>query len=123
MIVLVLLAVDGVISAVLGAVFLQIRLGIVPFPVSALICGLLNALLVWVGLHWTSSPRLAAIALWTFLLTLLLLQLNGPGGDWAFGGPGFDQWGAAVLLILGTAPAGVLLWRRRQGAGQVGGLR
>ena len=58
---LVLLAVDGVISAVLGAVFIQVRLGPVPFPVSALISGLVNALLVWAGLQWTSSLRVAAL--------------------------------------------------------------
>ncbi|HEX9175971.1 hypothetical protein [Mycobacterium sp.] len=122
-IVLVLLAVDGVISAVLGGLFVQVRIGPVPFPVSALISGLVNALLVWAGLHWTSSLGVAATALWTFLLTLAAMTLSGPGGDVVFGGPGFDQWSAAALLILGTLPAGVLLWRRRQAAGQVGGLR
>ena len=118
-VVLALLAVDGVISAVLGAIFLQVRIGPVPFPVSALISGVVNALLVWAGLCWTSSPRVAAVALWTFLFTLAAMTFGGPGGDWVFGGSGFDQWSAAVLLILGTAPAGVLLWRRRE----VRGLR
>ena len=64
---LTLLAVDGVISAVLAAFFLPLRLGSVPFPISALISGLLNAALVWAALQWTSSPRLAALPLWTWL--------------------------------------------------------
>lgn len=116
-VVLTLLAVDGVISAVLGAVFLQMRLGSVPFPVSALISGAVNALLVWSGLAWTSSLRVAALPLWTFLFALAAMALSGPGGDIVFGGAGFDQWGSALLLALGTLPAGVVLWRRRQERG------
>ncbi len=116
-VVLVLLAVDGVISAILGATFLQVRVGPVPLPVSALISGLANAVLVWAGLQWTSSVRLAALPLWTWLFTLAAMTLDGPGGDVLFGGPGFDQWSAAVLLVLGTVPPGVLLWRRRQARG------
>lgn len=118
-VVLALLAVDGVISAIVGAVFLQIRVGSVPFPISALVSGLLNALLVWAALVWAPSLRVAALPLWTFLFALAAMALSGPGGDIVFGGSGFDQWGSAVLLVLGAAPAGAVLWRRRQ----AGGLR
>lgn len=114
-IVLGLLAVDGVISAILGALFLQIRLGGVPFPISALVSGLANALLVWVGLQWTSSVRLAALALWTWLFTLAAMTLTGPGGDVVFGGPGFDHWSVALLLVLGVLPPALVLWRAVRG--------
>ncbi len=117
-IVLGLLAADGVISAVLGALFLQVRLGSVPFPVSALISGLVNALLVWVGLQWTSSLRLAALPVWTWLFTLAVMTFTGPGGDVVFGGPGFDQWSAAVLLVLGALPPGIVLWRAAGNSGR-----
>lgn len=117
-VVLGLLAVDGVISAVLGAMFLLIYLGAVPFPISALISGLLNALLVWVGLQWTASPRLAALGLWTWLFTwAAMVFFGGAGGDALLGvsgGPAFDQWSPLVLLVLGVLPAAVLLRRRRQ---------
>ena len=63
-------AVDGVISAICGAFFLLSYLGSVPFPVSALISGLLNAALVWAALQWTASLRLAALPLWTWLVTV-----------------------------------------------------
>jgi hypothetical protein len=122
-VVLTLLAVDGVISAVLGAVFLQVHIGRTPFPISALISGLVNMLLLWVGLQWTPSVRLAALPVWTFLLTLAVTTFGGPGGDVLFGGPGFDEWSAAVLLILGVLPAVVLVWRRRPVAEQARGLR
>ena len=42
-VVLTLLTVDGIISAVLAAFFLPLRLGAVPFPISALLSGALNA--------------------------------------------------------------------------------
>jgi hypothetical protein len=113
-VVLTLLAVDGVVSAVLATMFLQLRIGVVPLPISALISGLVNALLVWVGLQWTSSPRLAAVAVWAWLLTVLLLSFGGPGGDRAFGGPGFGEYGFFVLLVLGAAPPGIVLARRRR---------
>jgi peptidoglycan biosynthesis protein MviN/MurJ (putative lipid II flippase) len=122
-VIFVLLAVDGVISAVLGALFLQIHLGPAPFPLSALLSGLLNALLVWVGLQWTASGRLAAMTVWTWLLTVAVMMSWGEGGlpatwfgaffdDTLFGGPGFDQYSALVLLVLGILPPAVVLLRR-----------
>ena len=52
-VVLTLLAIDGVLSAVAAAFFLPLRIGSVPFPISALISGLVNAALVWAALQWT----------------------------------------------------------------------
>jgi hypothetical protein len=91
---------------------LPIRIGTFPFPISAVISGALNAVLVWVGLQWTASRRLGAIALWAWLLTVAALALGGPGGDVVFGGPGFDEYAPMVLLILGVLPPAALLWRR-----------
>ncbi len=114
--VLALLAVDGVISAVLGGMFLLLHVGSVPFPISALLSGLLNAVLVWAGLHWTSSVRVAALPLWTWLLTVAVMTLTGPGGDVVFGGPGFDAYSPLVLLVLGALPPGIVLSRAAQAA-------
>ena len=44
-VVLALLALDGVLSAIMGAFLLPLRLGPVPLPVSALLSGLLNVAL------------------------------------------------------------------------------
>lgn len=46
-VVLSLLAVDGVLSALAGALLLPFYIGTVPFPLSGLISGLVNAALVW----------------------------------------------------------------------------
>jgi hypothetical protein len=117
--VLALLAADGVISAILGALFLLVYIGGVPFPISALISGVVNALLVWTGLQWTGSTRLGAIALWTWLLSLMAMTLaRGPGGGVIFGvagGPAFDEWSPLVLLVLGGVPPGIVLWRYSRG--------
>nr|WP_234810108.1 hypothetical protein [Mycolicibacterium moriokaense] len=110
-IVLTLLAIDGVLCAIMASLFLPIRIGTWPFPISALIAGLVNAALVWAALHWTSSPRVAALPLWTWLLTVAGLTLGGPGDDIVFGGSGLLAYGVVLLLVLGTLPPAVVLWR------------
>jgi hypothetical protein len=104
------LAVDGVISALLAAFFLAIRIGPVPLPISAFISGLLNAALVWVALQWTTSPRLAALPLWTWLLTVTGLTLPGPGDDAVFSA----TYLLLLLIVVGALPAALLLYRRNR---------
>lgn len=106
--VLALLAFDGVLSAIAGVLLLPIYVGTFPLPISALVSGLVNAALVWVALHWTTSPRLAALPLWAFLITVLGLTFGGPGGDIMFDGLA----SAVVMTLFGTAPPAYMLWRR-----------
>lgn len=110
-VVLSVLAFDGVLSAVAGALLLPIYLGPVPFPISALFSGLVNAALVWAALEWTSAPRIAAAPLWTWLLTVAGLTLGGPGGDIVFGGVGFMQFAPLIFIAVGAAPPAIVLWR------------
>ncbi|MEN3320159.1 MAG: hypothetical protein V7643_3561 [Mycobacterium sp.] len=114
--VLALLAINGVLSAVAAAFFLPLRIGSVPFPISALISGLVNATLVWAALQWTSSPRVAAVPLWCWLLTVAGLTFGGPGDDIVFGGVGIMEYAPLVLIVLGALPAALLLWRRVRAA-------
>lgn len=109
-VVLTLVAVDGVISALLAAFFLAIRVGPVPLPISAFISGLLNAALVWVALQWTSSPRLAALPLWTWLATVAALSFPGPGNDAVYAA----QWQLLLLIVVGALPPLMLLYRRNR---------
>ena len=111
-VVLILLAIDGVLSAVAAAFFLPLRIGSVPFPISALVSGLVNAALVWAALKWTSSPRLAALPLWCWLLTVAGLTLGGPGDDIVFGGSGPMEYAPLLLIVLGALPPALVLWRR-----------
>jgi hypothetical protein len=112
-VILALLAVDGILSAVAGALLLPAYIGSIPFPISALISGLVNAALVWAAGRWTTSARLAALPLWTWLLTVLVMCGGGPGGDVIFGGPGVLAYGPLLLLVAGMVPPAWVLWSRR----------
>lgn len=111
-VVLAILTLNGVLSALAGALFLPLFLGTVPFPVSALASGLTNLALVWAALQWTPSTRLATLPLWAWLATVVALTLSGPGNDIVFGGPGIMQAGPLVLLVIGALPPVMLLYRR-----------
>ena len=110
-VVLALLAVDGVLSALAGALLLPYYIGSVPIPISGLLSGLLNAALVWAAGKWTKSPRVAALPLWTWLLTVGAMSLGGPGDDVILGGNGLMAYSAPVLIVLGVAPPVWVLWR------------
>ena len=109
--VLTLLAIDGILSAVAGALLLPLYVGRIPLPISAVLSGLLNAALVWAAGHWTDSKRLAALPLWTWLATVAVFTLGGPGGDVVFGGHGVMAYSAPIFRLLGALPAAYLLRR------------
>jgi hypothetical protein len=110
-VVLALLAVDGVLSALTGALLLPFYIGSIPFPISGLISGLVNAALVWAAGRWTRSPRLAALPLWTWLLTVAVISMGGPADDVVLGGRGLLAYSALLLVVLGVAPSAWVLWR------------
>ena len=110
-VVLALLAVDGVLSALAGALLLPFYVGSVPVPISGLISGLVNAALVWAASRWTGSPRVAALPLWTWLLTVAAMGLGGPGDAVILGGNGLMAYAAPMLILLGVIPPVWVLWR------------
>ncbi|MCV7330009.1 hypothetical protein H7J81_07835 [Mycobacterium cookii] len=112
-VVLTLLAVDGVLSAIGGALLLPSYIGAIPFPISALISGLVNAALVWATQLWTTSVRFAALPLWTWLATVAAMCLGGPGHDIIFGGRGLMAYSPLLLLVLGAGPPFWVLLRHR----------
>lgn len=112
-VVLTVLAVDGVLCAVVGAMLLPSYIGSVPFPISAVLSGPVNAALVWAAGHWTSSPRLAALPLWTWLLTVVAMTLGVPADDVIFGGRGVLAYAALLLIVFGAIPPVWVVWRLR----------
>jgi hypothetical protein len=110
-VVLALLAVDGVLSALAGALLMPVYIGTAPFPVSALLSGLLNAALVWAAGRWTRSSRVAALPLWTWLIAVSVMTLGLPNDDIILGGQGIMAYGALILIVLGVAPPAWVLWR------------
>ena len=113
-VVLILLAVDGVLCAVATALLLPYRLDGVPMPVSALIAGAINLALVWAASYWTTSNRAAALPLWTWLATVAGLTFGGPGGDIVFGGTGVLAYSSLLMILFGASPAAFWLWVRGQ---------
>jgi hypothetical protein len=112
-VVLALLAVDGILSALAGALLLPSYIGSIPFPISGLLSGLLNAALVWAAGRWTRSPRVAALPLWMWLLTVAVISMGGPADDIILGGQGLMRYGALLLIVLGVAPPVWVLFRGR----------
>jgi hypothetical protein len=109
-----LFAFDGVLSAVGGALFLPTYIGSIPFPVSGLVSGLLNVALVWGARQWTDRTLLAALPVWTWLLTVFVMAQPGPGGDVVFGGRGVMEYSPFLLLAAGVLlPFWVVVRRRR----------
>ena len=111
-VVLALLAVDGVLSALAAALLLPLYIGTIPFPVSGLVSGLVNAALVWAAGRWTKSARVAALPLWTWLLTVAVISMGGPADDIILGGSGLMAYGALLLIVLGVTPPVLVMWRR-----------
>ncbi|MDO3403162.1 MULTISPECIES: hypothetical protein [Mycolicibacterium] len=110
-VVLGVLALDGVLTALVSAFFLPLRIGAVPFPITVVVSGAVNAALVWVALQWTSSPRLAAAPMWAWLATVLGLALGGPGGDVVFDGAGVMAYAVLLLIVGGLLPPAAVLRR------------
>ena len=109
-VILSILAVDGIISAVLGAFFLPLHLGAIPFPISAFVSGALNVMLVRVAAQWTPSPRLAALPLWAWLATVVVFTFPGPGDDAVFSA----MWSLLLLIVAGGLPPALVLYRRNE---------
>lgn len=105
--VLSLLAIDGVISAILGIALLNLRVGATPAPLGLLVSAVFNVVLVWCALEWAPSRRWAGVPIWAFLAIVTILTFGGPGGDVVFTGLG-PVW----LLGAGVLPAE---WLRRRG--------
>lgn len=109
--VLTFLILDGALSAVAGALFLPLYVGVVPMPVSAIVSGAVNAALVWAAVQWTSTRALAAGPLWAFTVTVVVLTFGGPGGDTVFAGTTSGLLRLLLLLAVGLLPAAFVLRR------------
>ncbi|EHK87770.1 hypothetical protein SZMC14600_08784 [Saccharomonospora azurea SZMC 14600] len=111
-VVLGLLCVDAVLLATLELFYLPLRLdgvvlpkvGDAPVPISALVAALTTPLLVTTAERLVSR-RLAMVPLLLWFVTLLVLGVEGPGGDSVL----MVDWRALLLLAGGALPATIAL--------------
>ncbi len=100
---------DGFLCGVLSVFFLPAYLGPVPFPVSALLAGIANVMLLYAARKVAERPLAVASPLIAWCVAVLVCMFGGPGGDVLL----LSDWRTALLLVAGIAPSGVLLftWR------------
>lgn len=103
------LTLDGFLCALGAVLFLPAYLGSTPFPVSGLIAGAANVLLVRVAYSVSHDGGRAALPVGGFALGLLLAMLGGPGGDVLV----LADWRLLVLLAGGVLPPVVQLFALR----------
>lgn len=110
-VILTLLALDGVLCALAAALLLPSYLGSIWFPISAVGAGAVNSALVWAASQWTSSGRLMALPVLTFGLTVAVLTLGGPGDDMVLAGAGIAGFGPILLMLIGAGLPLLLMQR------------
>ncbi|MGJ0120527.1 facilitated glucose transporter [Williamsia sp. MIQD14] len=102
------LAVDGFVVGLLSLAFVNSYVGSVPMPITAVVGGAVNGLLIWLaaGLG-TGSLRFLPLAGW--LLAVAVGLLGGPGGDALL----FGDWRTLLLVAVGVGIPVVLSWSGR----------
>ncbi|MDJ0392304.1 hypothetical protein QMK17_03020 [Rhodococcus sp. G-MC3] len=100
---------DGFLCGILAVVFLPTYVGYVQMPVSALLAGIANVMLLFAARKVAERPLAIASPLIGWGVAVLVCMFGGPGGDVLL----LADWRTAFLLVGGLVPPGVLLfsWR------------
>jgi hypothetical protein len=101
---LVLLALDTVLLAVLELFFLPLRAGVVPVPVPVLVGAVTTPWLVWTTAKLV-RPALSWVPLAVWVLVVFGVGLLGPGGDLVL----IQDWRALLLLGASALPGAMVL--------------
>lgn len=101
-----LLVFDGLVSLVLGVLYLPTYLGTVQFPVSAFVSGAVNVALVFGARTVTDRIGLQSLPLIAWICGFLVCATAGPGGDVLL----TQSWETLLFLVVGAAPPVVLLY-------------
>lgn len=104
---LVVLLFDAVALATVELLYLPLRVGAVPFPITVLLAAVSTPWLVRNTAELGGPRTLPAIPLVVWLLVIGVLGVGGPGGDVLLAA----DWRSGMLLVAGTLPAAVALGR------------
>ncbi|NGP04652.1 hypothetical protein G6038_03965 [Rhodococcus sp. 14C212] len=107
-----LLTFDGFLCALLSVFFLGLYIGTVPFPITIVLAGAANMLLVLAMRAETGSTSRAAWPLLAWIVGFVLCLAGGPGGDQLL----VADWRTLLLPVGALAPAGLHLFVARMAA-------
>lgn len=103
----VVLLFDAVALATVELLYLPLRVGAAPFPITILLAAVSTPWLVRSAAELGGPRIVAAVPLVVWLLAVGVLGVGGPGGDVLLAG----DWRSGLLLAGGTLPAAVALGR------------
>jgi hypothetical protein len=106
-IILVMLVFDTIALAVVELLYLPLRVGAIPFPITILLAAVTTPWLVHSAAELGGPRTIAAIPLVVWLLVIGVLGVGGPGGGVLLAA----DWRSGLLLAGGTIPAAVVLGR------------
>ncbi len=89
---------DGFLVGILAVAFLQLTIGSVAFPISALVAAMANYVLLWCSATLTAGSAKYG-ALIAFAIAFFVAAAGGPGADVVVP----QDWRAFLLLGLGVA--------------------
>ncbi|WP_016933233.1 hypothetical protein [Rhodococcus sp. R1101] len=104
-----LLVLDGALCALLSVFYLGLYIAGMPFPITILLAGLANLLLVVAVRAETGSLRSATLPLVAWAVVFLVCLAGGPGGDQL----ALGDWRTLLLPVAALAPAGGYLFSAR----------
>jgi len=93
--------------AAVELLFLPLRIGVVPFPITILLAAVSTPWLVRNAAALSGSRAAAAVPLVAWVVALLAFGIGGPGGDVLLPA----DWRSMVLLAAGIFPGAVQLGR------------
>jgi hypothetical protein len=108
---LVVLLFDAVALATVELLYLPLRVGAAPFPITILLAAVSTPWLVRSAAELGGPRTVAASPLMVWLLAIGVLGVGGPGGDVLLAA----DWRSGILLAAGTFPAAVALGRAMAG--------
>jgi hypothetical protein len=111
-VIITLLVLDALITLALEVLYLPTYLDTVAFPVSAVLAGVINVLLVMGVRSVTTRVGFAFLPIAAWAFGFLLCSVTGPGGDIMLG----SDWRTLLLLFCGLVPPlGYLYFRLNAG--------
>ncbi|GAB2647173.1 hypothetical protein GCM10027169_14500 [Gordonia jinhuaensis] len=106
---LTMLLVDGFIVGLLSVVFLDVYVGSTPVPLSAVIGGLVNGVLVYLAALFTPDTRLRLLPVAGWVIAAIVALAPGPGGDVLVVG----DWRVLLWVVLGVMVPVGMIWSGR----------